>query len=629
MLAAVLACLLVAGMLNSPQAQAAGVPDTLEQRLASCAICHGKNGEGLKAGEYYPRIAGKPAGYLYNQLVNFRDRRRKSPAMNYAVAFLSDDYLREIAAHYSKLAPAPLRPVPAPASEVLARGRRLAMQGDPARKIPPCTACHGQALTGMEPAIPGLVGLEPAYIAAQMGAWRNKLRHAQAPDCMAQVAAALAPEDMPAIAAWLATRPLTGSHAPLGAGTLHLPLKCGVEMPAAASPATKPADEAQARGEYLVQAGDCLSCHTAYGGQPFAGGRAIPTPFGTLYGPNITPDPETGIGKWSAEDFWRALHDGIRRDGALLYPAFPYPNYTKVRREDADAMYGYLMSQPRVRQRNRPHDMRFPYDKRALLTGWRALYFKEGVHQDDPAQSAQWNRGAYLVEGLGHCNACHAERSVLGGVKPQQATAGGLIPVLNWYAPSLTSGRETGLGDWEAGEVVDLLKHGVSPRAAVFGPMSEVVRNSLQHLTEADLAAMAAYLKSQKKPAEASGGTQVQVTAAQAGEMMTRGARLYKDRCSECHQPGGEGVARIYPPLAGTEAILMRNPVNAVRMVLNGGFAPSTGGNPRPYGMPPFGQVLDDDDVASLVTYIRGSWGNAAAPVSPVDVARTRDVPLD
>jgi mono/diheme cytochrome c family protein len=434
---------------------------------------------------------------------------------------------------------------------------------------------------------------------------------------------------MPAIAAWLAAQPPAAGHAPLPAGALRLPMKCGVEAPPAASLAVKPAAEALARGEYLVRAGDCLSCHTAYGGQPFAGGRATPTPFGTLYGPNITPDPETGIGKWSAEDFWRALHEGVRRDGALLYPAFPYPNYTKVRREDADAMYRYLMSQPRVRQQNRAHEMRFPYDKRALLAGWRALYFKQGVHQDDPAQSAQWNRGAYLVEGLGHCNACHAARTALGGVKPQQETAGGLIPVLNWYAPSLTSSRETGLGDWETGEVVELLRHGVSPRGAVFGPMSEVVRDSLQHLAEADLAAMAVYLKSQKDTGEAPGGTQIQVTAEQAGQMMTRGARLYKDRCSECHQPRGEGVARIYPPLANAAAILMRDPVNAVRMVLNGGFPPGTRGNLRPFGMPPYGQVLNDDEVASLVTYVRGSWGNTAAPVSPTEVARARGAPMD
>jgi mono/diheme cytochrome c family protein len=381
------------------------------------------------------------------------------------------------------------------------------------------------------------------------------------------------------------------------------------------------------RGQYLATAGDCQSCHTMRGGKPYAGGRPIQTPFGTLYTPNITPDAETGIGKWSPEDFWRALHEGKSKDGALLYPAFPYTNYTKVTREDADAMAAFFKTVPPVRQPNKPHEMRFPYDKRVLLAPWRTLYFKEGEYRNDPAQTAEWNRGAYLVEGLGHCNACHAARNKLGAVTGDQ-TAGGLIPVLNWYAPSLTSSRETGLGSWEIGEIVMLLKTGVSNRGAVFGPMAEVVHESLQHLADADLAAMAVYLKSQReedKPSEAG----QRLTAGQGAQSMLIGARVYKDRCAQCHQDGGEGVPRIYPPLANNQAIAMRNPVNAIRIVLNGGFPPSTAGNPRPYGMPPFAQLLSDEEVASVVTYVRGSWGNAAAPVSGVEVAAARGVPVD
>lgn len=380
-------------------------------------------------------------------------------------------------------------------------------------------------------------------------------------------------------------------------------------------------------GRYLVRAGDCLPCHTAYGGKPYAGGRAIPTPYGTLYTPNITPDPDTGIGKWSFDDFWRALHEGKSRDGSLLYPAFPYTNYTLVTREDAEAMYAYLRTLSPVSRQNRPHEMRFPYDKRPLLAGWRALYFKEGTFTPDPAQSPEWNRGAYLVEGLGHCNACHAARSALGGVR-QDDVGGGLIPMLNWYAPSLTSNKETGLGDWEVKEVVQLLKTGVSARGVVFGPMAEVVRNSLQHLTEADLAAMTVYLKS-RRTADHDEDTGVRVTPQQQAQMLAQGARIYKDRCAECHQPRGEGVPGIYPPLASNQAILMRNPVNAIRIVLNGGVPPSTQGNPRPYGMPPFGYALSDGDVAAVVTYIRGAWGNQAGPVSHVEVASGRGVPLD
>jgi cytochrome c553 len=193
----------------------------------ACAACHGKLGEGLKANEYYPRIAGKPAGYLYNQLVNFRERRRQSPVMNYIVAYLSDDYLREIAGYYAKLQPAAPPPAPTPAGQVLVRGETLMMQGDRARNIPACAACHGKALTGMQPAIPGLVGLDAQYIGAQMGAWRNKTRRAQEPDCMANIASLLVPGDISAIAAWLSSRPAYHKEAPLPAGALKLPMECG------------------------------------------------------------------------------------------------------------------------------------------------------------------------------------------------------------------------------------------------------------------------------------------------------------------------------------------------------------------------------------------------------------------
>ena len=292
-------------------------------------------------------------------------------------------------------------------------------------------------------------------------------------------------------------------------------------------------------------------------------------------------------------------------------------------------MYAYFMALPAVRQPNRAHEMRFPYDKRNLLAGWRALYFREGVYQDDPKQSREWNRGAYLVEGLGHCNACHAARNTWGAVKQDEPTAGGLIPILNWYAPSLTSNRETGLGDWEVAEVVELLKTGVSPRGAVFGPMAEVVHDSLQHLTEADLAAMAAYLKSQREADAADDDARIRVTRQQSEQLMKQGRRVYEKSCSGCHRADGKGVLRIYPPLANNEAILMRNPVNAIRMVLNGGFPPSTHGNRRPYGMPPFAHTLNDNDVAAAVTYVRRSWGNGASTVSPLEVATARGVPLD
>jgi mono/diheme cytochrome c family protein len=395
-----------------------------------------------------------------------------------------------------------------------------------------------------------------------------------------------------------------------------------------APPATLDA-AAVARGQYLVRAGNCLSCHTPPDGKPYAGGRAIPTPFGTLYSSNITPDPDTGLGAWTSADFWRALHDGVSKDGSFLYPAFPYTHYTRVVRGDVDAMFAYLRSIPAVRLPNKPHEMRFPYDKRSLLAGWRALYFKPGTYQDDPKQTPEWNRGAYLVQGLGHCSACHAARNAWGAVTDDPQIAGGLIPMLNWYAPSLTSSRETGLGDWDIAHVVDLLKTGVSHRGAVFGPMSEVVRDSLQHLTEGDVRAIAVYLKSQREEDKADPDADSYVTQARRVELMRAGEQIYKDRCSDCHQIDGQGAPRIYPPLANNEAILMRNPINAIRITLNGGFPPSTQGNPRPYGMPPFAHVLNDDQVAAVVTYIRGAWGNHAAPVSTVEVSSARGVPVD
>lgn len=383
------------------------------------------------------------------------------------------------------------------------------------------------------------------------------------------------------------------------------------------------------RGEYLARAGDCYACHTVRGGEAYAGGLEMQTPFGALYTPNITPDRETGIGNWTAEDFWRALHEGKGRDGSLLYPAFPFTNYTRIRREDSDAMFAYFQSIKAVRQPNRPHALQFPYNQRELMIGWRTLYFKPGVHQDDPNQTGEWNRGAYLVQGLGHCNACHAPRNVFGAISADDDFSGGLIPVQNWYAPSLTSSRETGLGEWDVKEIVDLLKTGVSARGAVFGPMSAVVQHSLQHLAVADLTAMAVYLKSQYQKTETREPDQVRMTDPQVAEMMKMGAKIYEQHCSACHQADGAGVPRIYPPLANNQSISMGFPVNAIRIVVNGGFPPSTEGNPRPYGMPPSFQNLSDDEVAAVVTYIRQSWGNHAPAVSPAEVARFRGVPKD
>src|SRR6476619_6297129 len=222
-----------------------------------------------------------------------------------------------------------------------------------------------------------------------------------------------------------------------------------------------------AKGEYLARAGDCIACHTAREGKIFAGGLPMKTPFGTLYTSNITPDPQTGIGMWTSDQYYQMMHNGRFPDGGLVYPAMPFASYTKVTREDSDAIYAYLRSIPPVKQRNREHDLKFPFSNRSLILGWRTLFFNEGVYKPDQTKSAEWNRGAYLVEGLGHCGMCHTAINALGGSSESQAFEGGLIPMQNWYAPSLTSNKEAGLGDWTIEEISEYLRKGVSARGAV------------------------------------------------------------------------------------------------------------------------------------------------------------------
>jgi mono/diheme cytochrome c family protein len=389
----------------------------------------------------------------------------------------------------------------------------------------------------------------------------------------------------------------------------------------AASRVTASADEI-ARGAYLARAGNCMGCHTLPGGAAYAGGRGIPTPFGTIYASNLTPDDATGIGAWSADEFWRALHNGRARDGRWLYPAFPYPNYTRIGRGDADALLAYLRSLPPVSRPNTPHALPFPFDQQAALAVWRALYFRPEREQNNPAHDAEWNRGAYLVEGLGHCNACHASRNALGATASTLDLAGGLIPVQNWYAPSLTSASEAGVADWDTAHIVDLLKSGVSARGAVMGPMREVVGGSTQYLSDPDLRAMAAYLKAlPQTPPEP-----VAANPAPPPSPLTPGGKLYTQHCVACHGEQGEGVAGIYPALAGSRAVTLHTPANLVHMVLEGGFPPSTATNPRPFGMPPFATVLNDVEVSQLLSYVRASWGNQATPVTALEVTQFRSI---
>ena len=390
---------------------------------------------------------------------------------------------------------------------------------------------------------------------------------------------------------------------------------------AAAAPVTPNAAQVE-RGRYLALAGNCAGCHTARGSAAYAGGVGIETPFGTVFSSNLTPDPKAGIGSWSAAHFWRAMHNGRSKDGRLLYPAFPYPSFTRVTREDSDALFAYLQSIPPAPTANLAHKLRFPYDTQAALAVWRALSFSPGRFDPEPARPAEWNRGAYLVEGLGHCIACHGTRNVLGATEEKLGLSGGLIPVENWYAPSLSSRREAGVGDWDPHDIVALLKTGTSPRGSVMGPMADVVFRSTQYLDEADLRAMAVYLQALPQEAPAPAAAPPAAPARRDARVMERGAKIYDQRCAYCHGDLGQGAQGAYPALAGNRAVLMDSTANLIQVVRHGGFLPATAGNPRPYGMPPFNQVLDDDDVAAVLTFVRASWGNDAPAVSAREMMR-------
>lgn len=410
----------------------------------------------------------------------------------------------------------------------------------------------------------------------------------------------------------------------LSGGVAWLNVRGETPIPADARPSTG-SPEQVARGEYLARVGNCMTCHTTRGGAPWAGGRGIATPFGTIYAGNLTPDEETGLGRWSAEHFWRAMHHGRSADGRLLYPAFPYPDTTRVTREDSDAIYFYLRTLAPVKQANTPHALQFPYSTQAALAVWRSLFFRPGTFEPDASRSAEWNRGAYLVRGLGHCAACHGGRNFLGATpEGGLSLAGGMIPMRQWYAPALTSPEQAGVADWETEHIVALLRDGVSPRGSTLGPMADVVYRSLQHWRSEDLRAVAIFLKSlpQSRP-QAGGGKPPDPAVRELG------AKTYERHCADCHGANGEGQrsaagATLIPALAGNRVVTMEPPANLIRVIVHGGFLPATAGNPRPFGMPPYGLTLSDAEIAAIASFLRSAWGAKAGAVSPQDVARFR-----
>jgi mono/diheme cytochrome c family protein len=364
------------------------------------------------------------------------------------------------------------------------------------------------------------------------------------------------------------------------------------------------------------------------GSVPLAGGRRIETPFGGVYSSNLTPDPETGLGRWSAHDFWQAMHHGRSKGGRLLAPAFPYNHTSVVSREDSDAIFAWLNTQAPVVQTPAAHTLVWPLGTQPALAVWRSLYFEPTPFQADKTQSTEWNRGAYLVQGLGHCAACHSPRNALGASGAVNDLSGGLIPVLNWYAPNLTSDAETGLASTPLPEIVRLLRTGASNTAQTSGPMGEVVQHSLQHLSESDLSAMALYLQAGAKSATQR-PTQPPAPARVGLQMAQLGQKTYERHCLACHGEKGEGLNTpngevAYPALAGNRAVRMNDPTNLVQLVLYGGYGPATALHPRPFGMPPAVLELEDREIAAVLTHLRTHWGNQAPEVTPLQVNRIR-----
>lgn len=406
----------------------------------------------------------------------------------------------------------------------------------------------------------------------------------------------------------------------------HLDFNDGMDL---SDTAAVPTDDPTllARGAYLARVGNCISCHTARGGAPAAGGRAIVTEFGTVFSSNLTPDPETGIGRWSAAAFRRALHHGRSIDGRLLVPAFPYTHTTMLVRADVEALHAWLRSLPPVRAARPAHELRWPFGTQVALAAWRAFYFRPGEYRADPQQSAEWNRGAYLVQGVAHCSACHARRDVLGGADWSDMR-GGMLKAQGWYAPSLLDAREAGVADWPAEDIVRLLRAGVTERGRASGLMAEVVLGGTQFLSDADSLAMASYLKSLPQVVEPALPARQQ---AEPSRLAQAGARLYGQHCAQCHGERGQGQGGLaYPALAGNRAVMLGPVDNLLQAVLHGGFNAATPGYPRPFGMPPFMLELDDAQIAAVLSHIRTAWGNQAGEVTPLQVhtLRSRIAPV-
>ena len=371
------------------------------------------------------------------------------------------------------------------------------------------------------------------------------------------------------------------------------------------------------RGRYLSVLGDCVSCHTVpQKNQPFAGGRPIETPFGSIVAPNITPDLETGIGAWTDDQFDNAVRHGIGRNGERLYPAMPFNAYTKMSRADVMAIRAYLNTVTAVYNPVVTNTLPFPFNIRMSMLLWDGLYFKDGEYVPDQHKSAEWNRGAFLVDGPAHCGACHTPKTPLGGDKTERYLQGS--PLQGWSAPNITNDQRQGLGAWSVDDIAGYLETGHNRVTAATGPMAEAVDLSTSKMTHDDVKAIATYLKS--LPGE---DKQMTPVAGSDGDM-TAGAAIYRDSCSACHGLDGKGVDRLFPAVASSSMARADDPSSVIRIVLRGARSVATDKEPTAPGMPSYGSQLTDGQVAAVLTYIRNSWGGAAPAVLASDVATQR-----
>jgi mono/diheme cytochrome c family protein len=377
-----------------------------------------------------------------------------------------------------------------------------------------------------------------------------------------------------------------------------------------------PSEETIARGKALAIAGDCASCHTADPAKPFAGGKRIDTPLGAIYSPNLTPDRETGLGGWSDEDFVRAFRSGVAPDGSRYYPAFPYPHFTRITRQDLLAIRAYLATLAPVSNTHPSPQLRWPLNYRVVMRLWDYLFFRPGIFEPDQQKSAEWNRGGYLVRGVAHCGACHTPKNLFIADKRGQAFGGGSVD--GWFAPRLDSAARTGLKSWSVDDIAEYLASGRNSKSHADGPMADVVVSSTSKMSDADIRAIAVYLK------ELPAGEPEPATAAPPFAEMSAGKALYDHACISCHEADGSGAPRIYPPLPGNANLQSADPSSTLRIILDGAQTLTTPRAPNTGSMPGYAKQMSDQEIADVTNYIRNSWGNSAPVVSAAEVAKAR-----